>query len=103
MSIKILFKRNLRSCLIGFGIYYLADDSKIKLINFNIISSDLSQDAFSVVRGMRILRKQEFFQAIEKPEYVVWMDTGKCFRNNELLGYFLIELARQNINGKIPV
>ena len=27
------------------------------------------------------------------------MDTGKSFRNNELLGYLLLELAEQNIHG----
>lgn len=79
--------------------YYVGENNKIKLINFDIISSDLCQDAYSVVRGMRILRNQNYFKEIEKSEYVIWLDTGKSFRNSEVLGYFLIELAREKING----
>jgi hypothetical protein len=29
----------------------------------------------------------------------VWCDAGKHFRNNEVLGYFLLELAREKIHG----
>ena len=71
----------------------------LKSINFDIISSDLTQDAYSVVRGFRILREQEFFRRIHKPDYVVWVDTGKCFRNNEFMGYLMVELARDNVHG----
>ena len=50
-----------RSCL-GFGIYYVDDsENRIKVINFNIISSDLSSDGNAAVRGFRILREQQFF------------------------------------------
>ena len=50
-----------RSCL-GFGIYYVDQiESQIKLINFDIISSDLSSDGNAAVRGFRILRQQQFF------------------------------------------
>ena len=84
----------------GFGVYYVNEENSVNLINFNLISSDLSQDASAVIRGIRILRKQAFFTAIEKPNYVIWLDTGKCFRNSQILGYFLIELARENIHGK---
>jgi hypothetical protein len=46
--------------LLGFGIYYVDEaENTIKLINFDIISSDLSSDGN--VRGFRILRQQEFF------------------------------------------
>lgn len=71
------------------------------MINFDIISSDLKQDAFSVVRGMRILRDQHFFKDIDRNEYVIWLDTGKSFRNSEVLGYFLVELAEKQIKGKL--
>ena len=81
------------------GIYYTDENENIKLINFDLISSDLSQDASAVIRGLRILRQQPFFKEIEKPEYVIWLDTGKCYRNNEILGYFLIELAKETIHG----
>jgi hypothetical protein len=29
----------------------------------------------------------------------VWCDAGKHFRNNEVLGNFLLEQARENIHG----
>jgi hypothetical protein len=90
--LQILFK-------LGFGIYYLNNEDKIKLINFDLISSDLNQDAHAVVRGFRLLREQTFFKEIDQKEYVVWCDAGKHFRNNELLGYLLIELARDKIHG----
>jgi hypothetical protein len=77
--LQILFK-------LGFGIYYLNNEDKIKLINFDLISSDLNQAAHAVVRGFRLLREQTFFKEIDQKEYVVWCDAGKHFRNNELLG-----------------
>ena len=45
------------------------------------------------------MRQQDFFKEIDKREYIIWCDAGKHFRNNEILGYFLRELARENING----
>ena len=69
------------------------------MINFDLISSDLSEDARSVVRGFRFLRMQEFFKEVEKPEYIVWMDCGKHFRNSEVAGYLFKELVFQKISG----
>ena len=83
---------------LGFGVYYVEFD-KIKLINFDIISSDTCQDARAAVRGFRILRDQPFFKTIEKKEWTGWADCGKHFRNNELVGYLLLELPTSNIHG----
>ena len=83
----------------GFGIYYVEND-RIEMINFDLITSDLEQDAHAAVRGLRVLREQEFFQQIDKNEYIVWSDTGKHFRNNEVMGYFLRELAEQKKHSK---
>ena len=47
------------------------------------------------------MRQEDFFKEIDKREYIIWCDAGKHFRNNEILGYFLRELARENINGKV--
>ena len=93
--IKVTFHYSL-----GFGIYYVQND-KIKVINFNIISSNLDQDANAAVNGFRLLRMQSFFQSIEKNDYIVWADCGKHFRNNEFVGYLLLELADLNKHGKI--
>ena len=70
---------------LGFGIYYVNNEENIKLINFDLISSDLNQDAHAVVRGLRILREQTFFKDIDQNEYIVWCDAGKHFRNNRYL------------------
>jgi hypothetical protein len=48
-----------------------------------------------------LLRQQQFFKDIDKAEYIVWYDAGKHFRNNEVLGYFLKELAIEKINGEL--
>ena len=83
----------------GFGIYYVNHEDNIKVIHFDLISSDLCQDAHAVIRGLRLLREQTFFKVIDQKEYIIWCDAGKHFRNNEILGYFLIELAREQIHG----
>ena len=44
---------------------------------------------------------QQFFQEIEKDEYIVWSDCGKHFRNNEFVGYLLLELAESKKKGII--
>lgn len=84
--------------ILGFGVYYVSDE-KIREINFNIISSNLEQDANAAVNGFRLLRMQQFFQEIEKDEYIVWSDCGKHFRNNEFVGYLLLELAESKKKG----
>lgn len=89
---------------IGFGIYYIAknenDQNEIKMINFDIITSDLKQTGQAAVRGFRFLRKQKFFEKIEKKNYIVWSDCGKHFRNQTFCGYLFNELAKQKIHGK---
>ena len=68
----------------------LRDIDQVKEVSFDIISSDLTQDARAAVRGMRILRSQDFFTAIDKPDYIVWADCGKHFRNCEFIGYLSV-------------
>ena len=84
---------------LGFGIYFVDTNDNIRLIHFDLISSDLYQDAHAVIRGLRYLREQPFFKQIDKKDYNVWCDAGKHFRNNEIFGYFLRELSLENING----
>lgn len=91
------YGQKLRSCL-GFGVYFVKEN-KTQLINFDIISSDLNEDARSVVRGFRLLREQNFFKTIDKKSYIIWMDCGKHFRNNEVIGYLLKELSLHGIQG----
>ena len=93
---------------IGFGIYYVQDDH-VKVVNFDIIAIDVTQDSYAAVSGLRLLREQEFFIEIERAvfseeqerNYIVWADCGKHFRNKLFLGYLLKELAETaNIHGK---
>ncbi len=42
----------------------------------------------------------DFFKRIIAKEYVVWADCGKHFRNNQFVGYLLLEVANDNIAGK---
>jgi hypothetical protein len=82
----------------GFGVYYVQED-RIKITNFNIISHNLEQDANAAVNGFRLLRLQTFFKLIDTEAYVVWVDCGKHFRNNEFVGYLLLELAEIKKHG----
>jgi hypothetical protein len=77
------------------------EEDEIVCVNFSIISSDLTQDAHASVRGFRILRQQEFFKSIVSRDIIVWSDCGKHFRNNEFVGYLLLELAEEEISGKL--
>lgn len=64
-----------------------------------MISNDTIQDAYSAVRGFRVLSVQQFFEDIERNEYVVWCEPGKHLRNNELIAYLMQELPEENIHG----
>jgi hypothetical protein len=75
----------------------LDQNDNIRLFNVDIVY-DGSQEALSVVRCLRFLRKQSFFKEIEKSSYILWCDTGKHFRCAELAHYFLDELAKEKIN-----
>lgn len=85
----------------GFGIYYFDEiEGEIKLINFDLIWDDEhKQDAYSFIRAFRVLRDQEFFKAIDKKNYSVWLDCGKHFRNNLVIGYLFQELKAQGVLG----
>ena len=53
--------------LLGFGIYFVDEqENRIKLINFNIISSDLSSDGNAAVRGFRLLRHFMYFEIYKR-------------------------------------
>jgi hypothetical protein len=87
----------------GFGIYYYdEEEKKIKLINFDVISYDVSNGSYAVVRGFRFMRAQEWFitkfQFIK--HYIVWADTGTHFRCNLVMGYLFEELKSLGIHGK---
>ncbi len=58
---KLRIKIKLKN--IGFGIYFLKNDS-INKINFDIISDDIEQGGYQTVRGLRILKEQPFFQGL---------------------------------------
>ena len=59
------------------------------------IVSQLSTDAATVVRCFRFMRKQNFFQEIEKFNYIVWADCGSHFRNGTIMHYFFKELIQE--------
>ena len=66
--------------LLGLGVYYFDSDlKKVNCINVDIISHILKNDGFSVIRALRFLRKQPFFQKIDKKKYNFWADTGTHF------------------------
>ena len=86
--------------LFGIGIYYLDKKTdEIKNINVDIVS-EMSTTGLCAVQCLKFLREQQFFKDIDKAEYIVWCDAGKHFRINEVLGYFLKELAIERINGE---
>ena len=80
----------------GFGISHVKD-GKIKLINVDMIG-DFYQNAFSVVRAFRLLRKQQFFKDLDKKNYIIWADCGKHFRCAEFISFLMKELAEDKIH-----
>ena len=97
------------SCsLLGIGVYYV--DSRfnsntglvekfINCLTVDILSDESSQTAADFIEKFRFFRGLEQFKKIEKPRYIVFTDTAKSFRCDEVLYYFLIEL--ENIGIKI--
>ena len=70
------------------------------MVNFDIITNnDDPQDSASVVRALKLLRKQDFFKEIEQNSYIIWADCGKHFRNCQVVGYLFGDLSKENING----
>ena len=59
----------------GFGIYYKDENNAIDCIFFDVVSQN-SQDAFTVVNSLKLLRKQDWFVKIDKKKYIIWADTG---------------------------
>ena len=73
------------------------ENEVVKQFNVNFVG-DFKQDAFSAVRAFRLLRKQDFFKAIDKKNYIVWSDCGKHFRCSEFISYLMEELAGSEIH-----
>lgn len=83
--------------LFGLGIYYLNEKTNsIEYISFDVIS-ELPHSGESVVRCLRLLRRQQFFKKIDKKSYFFWSDVGTHFKNNQLAHYCFIELAEEAI------
>ena len=67
------------------------------MINVDFVG-DFYQNAFSVVRAFRLLRKQTFFEVLDKKKYIIWADCGKHFRCAEFISYLMRELVEEKIN-----
>lgn len=68
-----------------------------------IWSDNYPQNAEATIRGFRLLREQEFFKKITRGinTYIIWADCGKHFKCNQVVSYFMEELALEKIHGKI--
>ena len=96
------------SCsFLGLGIYYvdkrMNESSGIleKFINYltiDILTDETSQTAADFIEKFKFLRKLEKFIKIEKKNYIIFTDTAKSFRCDEVLYYFLIELKKIGIH-----
>ena len=95
------------SCsLLGFGLYYVdkifntvtkKEEKYINAWNFDLLSDDTSQKAADFIKGFRFLRKNSTFKSIEKKNYIIFTDTSKNFRCQEVCQYYLRELANEGI------
>ena len=97
------------SCL-GFGIYFINSrenktTNKIeKFVDFvfiDLLSEDTSQTASDYINGFRFLRSLDIFKSIEKENYIIYSDTAKIFRCQEVCHFFFKELADLNIRVSI--
>lgn len=66
-----------------------------------IWADDSPQNGKATIRGFRMLREEEFFKKIakDKNKFIIWADAGKHFKCNEVVSYFLEELAEEKIHG----
>ena len=95
------------SCsLLGFGVYYCdkrfnmetrKTENFVNCSNFDLLSEDTSQKANDFINAFRYLRKNSIFKSIEKNKYIIFTDTAKNFRCQEVAHYYLKELADLNI------
>lgn len=95
------------SCsLLSFGIYYVCKKRNIetdKFENFvncltiDILTDNTSQTASDYIKRFRFIRTLAIFRNIEKNNYIIFSDTAKQFRCEEVCHFYLIELAGHGI------
>ena len=95
------------SCsLLGFGVYFVdakfnpetnLEEKFVNEWNFDLLKEETRQQALDIKNAFRFLRTNETFRAIEKPNYIIFSDTGKSLRCNYMSHYYLKELAEENI------
>jgi hypothetical protein len=84
----------------GIGIFFFDDiQKKIKLLNVDVVADvdEISPNAISAIRCLRLLRQQDFFKIIDKNEYIFWADCGTHFRCAEFCHFLFDELAESDI------
>lgn len=95
------------SCsLLSFGVYYVDKkknietelfESFVNSFTIDILSDNTSQTASDYIKRFRFVRKHDIFKKYEKPNYIIFSDTAKQFRCEEVCHYYLIELASEGI------
>jgi hypothetical protein len=92
--------------LLSFGIYYV--DKKhdpgtkefvpfVNCLTIDILSDDLSQTATDFINRFRFIRNLDIFRQIEKSNYIIYSDTAKQFRCEEICHFYMVELAQKGI------
>lgn len=95
------------SCsLLSFGIYYTCKrkqietdqfESIVNCLTIDILTDDTSQTASDYIKRFRFIRNLQIFKSIEKKNYIIFSDTAKQFRCEEICHFYLIELANEGI------
>lgn len=95
------------SCsLLGFGVYYVdkqideeSGEEKrfVNCLNIDILNDDKTQTASSYIQAFRFLRTVDRFKEIERKKYIIFSDTARQFRCEELNYFYLQELKQDDI------
>ena len=79
---------------IGFGIYYWNEETQtINCKNKDVVSDFEGMKSIDTIRLFKFVMGLKEFKAVQKPNFIIWMDCGTQFRSAEFTHFLFNELA----------
>lgn len=92
--------------LLSFGVYFVdqklnkltgLNEKFVNCMHIDVLSDETTQTATRYTRIFRYVRQLEKFRKVEKPNYIIFSDTARQFRCDELCHFYLEELKNEGI------